>query len=130
MDSSNTIIFTPRVRLQKRNSFANSLSDLRDGAKLLSEIRSNEISSSNAYNLEGELLWRHAFPKRGRTISFNIESEVDKDDRATYLESINRYFESNGDIDSLLQFTDERSNGYQIEGNISYTEPVGLKGQL
>ena len=130
IDSSNTIIFTPRVRLQKRNSFANNLSDLRDGTKLLSEIRSNETSASNSYNLEGELLWRHAFPKRGRTISFNIESEVDKDDEATYLESINRYYEGATDVDSLLQFTDEKSNGYSIEGNIAYTEPIGAKGQL
>ena len=130
IDSFNTIIFTPRVRLQKRESFANSMADLRDGARLLSQIKSNENTSSNAYNLEGELLWRHAFPKKGRTISFNVESEFDKDDRATYLESINRYFLNGGETDSLLQFTDEKSNGYQLEGNIAYTEPVGSKGQL
>ena len=75
-------------------------------------------------------MWRHAFPKRGRTISFNIESEVDSDDRATYLESINQYYLDVGETDSLIQFTDDKSNGYEIEGNISYTEPIGAKGQL
>lgn len=131
IDSFNSIIFTPRLSFQKNNSSSNYTSDLRFPTTPVSESRSSENSMSNGYNLNGELLYRHAFAKRGRTMSISLESRMNRNDGENYLESINRYYKGTASFeDSVQQFTDILSKGSTFSTNISYTEPMGAKGQL
>ncbi|MDQ6890147.1 MAG: outer membrane beta-barrel family protein, partial [Bacteroidota bacterium] len=51
----------------------------------------------------------------------------------TYLDAVNKSYNTLGAItktDSVVQLTDNISNGITISPNIAYTEPVGKKGQL
>lgn len=130
IDSSNSIIFTPRLRLQKVDALSSLNSDLSYASNPISVFQSSERSFRNGYNFEGELLYRHAFPKRGRTLSINIESEWDQDKDETYIESINRSFKGTVPVtDSLQQLSDQLDKAYELSLNINYTEPIG-KGQL
>lgn len=131
IDSSNSIIFTPRLSFQKNNSNSNYTSDLRFPTTRVSESSGSENSMNNGYNLNGELLYRHAFAKRGRTMSISLVSSMNKNDGENYLESINTYFKGSALLeDSVQQFTDITSKGSTFSTNIQYTEPVGKKGQL
>ncbi|MGB8190671.1 MAG: carboxypeptidase-like regulatory domain-containing protein, partial [Chitinophagaceae bacterium] len=131
MDSSNSIIFTPRLSFQKNNSNSNYTSELFYPSVPISQSASNEQSMNNGYNFTGELLYRHAFAKRGRTMSVSLESRLNRNDGENYLESINSYYKGSAAfVDSLQQFSDIMSKGRQLSANIAYTEPVGKKGQL
>ncbi|HYE55381.1 MAG TPA: TonB-dependent receptor, partial [Chitinophagaceae bacterium] len=132
IDSSNSLIFQPRVRFQKNEAAGSFTSDLNNPTVPVSTATASDRALSNGYNIEGDLLWRHAFAKPGRTLSVNIEAEWDRDNGDTYIEQINRYFKGGNTWlnDSLQQHIDEFSNGFNLETNVSYTEPIGKKGQL
>ncbi len=131
MDSSNSFIFTPSVSFQKNNS-DNNVSGTRfyTLSDLISSTAYNSGRSVAGYNTSNNLLFRHAFAKKGRTLSVNAGISANHKDGDTYLESINRYFTSPSDNDTIQQYTSQLTNGITYSGNIAYTEPVGRKGQL
>ncbi len=131
IDSANTLIITPNISFQKNNSFSimdgfNSI-----GAKnIISETGNQNISFNKGYNFNNNILYRHAFPKRGRSFSINLNTGFNKQTRESYLDALNRSYEDIDLADSLQQFSDRLNDGYQLGANLSYTEPVGKKGQL
>ena len=76
-------------------------------------------------------MFRHGVPKRGRSISFGINTTFIKNNGESYTDAKYRFFKYAITTDSLQnQFYDNPTNGNTIGLNISYTEPVGKKGQL
>ncbi|MEO6584561.1 MAG: outer membrane beta-barrel protein, partial [Ferruginibacter sp.] len=131
IDSSNSLIFAPSISFQKNKS-----DNLVNGTRyytlsdLISRTRYNSSSNTSGFNSNNNLLFRHAFAKKGRTISVNLGLGGNHREGDIYLESINEYFNSSNGNDSLLQYTSQLVNGMTYSGNIAYTEPVGKKGQL
>lgn len=132
IDSANTIIVTPRISFQNNQSF-NALNGFNSlGAKTItSETGNLTNNASRGINIDNNILYRHSFPKRGRTISINVNTGLNNRAGENYLDALNRSYDFGGnESDSLKQFSDRRNNGYQIGANISYTEPLGKKSQL
>ena len=132
IDSSNSIIISPSLNFQKNSSlsesFENSLYGTTDTTNT-SESRRNVLR--NGYNLRNNILYRHSFPKRGRTFSIGLNTTMNKNDGKSYSLSHYRFFEDAGITDSLQnQFTDNPTNGYNLSANIAYTEPLSSKSQL
>jgi len=130
MDSANTLIVTPNISFQKNNSVSHvtgiNSNDVKD---ITSETGNRNSSFNNGYNISNNILFRHAFSKRGRSLTLGMNTGFSNRDGETYLEAENNsYFNNNSD--SLQQFTDRLTKGYQLSGNISYTEPVGKSGLL
>lgn len=132
IDSFNSISITPSLSFQKNMSLTNiqgynSYSD----AEAISRSINSTDNSSNGYNIGNNILYRHAFRKRGRTISFNLNTSLNKRMGDIYLNNANQYFRTGNNLsDSLQQYTDQLSNGYQLSANVAYTEPMGKDGQL
>ncbi len=99
---------------------------------LLSTTNNTISTTSNGYNLNNGILFRHAFKKKGRTISVNYNSTFNKRDGKNSLFAQNKYYRSINDIsDSTVdQFSDQASHSNQHNINLAYTEPVGKKAQL
>lgn len=130
INDRNTIIFTPTASFQNNNSNTDdSISIYKTPAQLISESITRSNKNSNGFNIGNNLLWRHNFAKKGRTISVNLNANFNKNDGETYQLSNNNYY-FNSISDSLQQLTNKQTNGNQLGANISYTEPVGKKGQL
>jgi Outer membrane protein beta-barrel family/CarboxypepD_reg-like domain len=137
IDSFNSIIFTPGISFQKNNS--NSSTDARDSAvtKLSSNISSTTANSSTAnnsgYSSNNNLLIQHKFKKQRRTISLNISASLnDKTGDGTY-KSLNEYYETIGAAPRNQNYDQSytlKTNGYTVAPNVTYTEPIGKKGQL
>ncbi len=133
INDKNSVIFTPGVSFQKNTSYKNI-----DGVKyftaseLISTIKSTTTNSTSGYNSNNNLLFRHSFAKRGRTISFNISAGYNHKSGETYINSENKYYQSSVlTLDTTTnQFTDQLVNGHTYSANIAYTEPIGKKGQL
>lgn len=131
-DSSNSIIINPSLNFQNNNSISNGSSQAYYGAGDSSNTAESMSSSKrNGYNLRNNILYRHSFAKRGRTFSVNFNSTFNKNNGESYTRQDLRFFENNLATDSLQnQYTDNPTSGYSLAGNISYTEPIGKKGQL
>ncbi len=131
IDSSNSLIFSPNLSFQNNNA-SNIVTGSRyfTNASLISSTDYKRNSKNSGYNTNNNLLFRHSFPKKGRTISLNLGYTKNNRVGDTYLESINRYFNTGNFNDSLQQYTDQLVNGDTYSANIAYTEPVGKKGQL
>lgn len=134
MDSSNQLIITPNL------SFQNNETDQRvgrvysfiPGSPVQQTINQNISNSNrNGNNLNNTILFRHAFPKRGRTFSVNLNTSYNKRDGESYVTTFQRSM-SNGNAEdtSSQRFTDQTSNGLQVSTNFVYTEPWGQNSQL
>ncbi|MCW3123199.1 MAG: TonB-dependent receptor [Flavipsychrobacter sp.] len=129
IDSFNSIIFTPGVSFQKNNSVSNTTAFDSLGNTLSSRTSNRNTADNNGYNSSNNLLIQHKFHKPRRTISLNIGSSInEKNGTGSYFSQNNFY---NPDTSSLR---DQRYNlyntGYSISPNLTYTEPVGKKGQI
>jgi hypothetical protein len=131
IDSFNSLIFTPSVSFQNNNSGNNTngtrfytLSDL------ISSTTYNRSSKTSGFNTNNNLLYRHSFAKRGRTLSVNIGVGGNQKEGDIFLQSINEFYDAATPTDSIQQQTVQQVNGINYSGNISYTEPIGKQGQL
>ncbi|CAN5488778.1 TonB-dependent receptor [soil metagenome] len=132
LDSANSIFIIPSLSFQKNNS--NSYSALQNfygENDSLNTSLNNSQSDRNGYNLRNNIMFRHSFAKRGRTLSFGFNTTYNKNDGESITDAQYRFFNAGGITDSIQnQFYDNATNGHTIGGNISYTEPVGKNGQI
>lgn len=132
IDDKNSLMIVPSLSYQttKAVSDINGVNSF-DPSAIISRSINNTNSKSSGYNFNNNILFRHAFAKQGRTISINFNTALNRKAGDTYVLNQNVYYDSTNNInDSLQQYTDLVSNGYQFSGNIAYTEAIGKKGQL
>ena len=128
IDSSNDIIFTPRVSFQNNNS-QNDLAGITTlGDSPNSAVNTRYDAISKGYTLSGNVLWRHRFAKKGRTLSIGLTPSDNHKDGDGSQYSLNGYATG----DTVLQ--DQRYNliskSQSLSGNVTYTEPLSVKSQL
>src|SRR5690606_25206125 len=96
----------------------------------LSDIINNRNSINNAINFNNNVLYRHKFNKKGRTISINLNTSFNNRDGETYQQSYATYYSGLAKNDTLQQVNDDITKGRTISTNIIYTEQLGEKGSL
>ncbi len=133
VDSSNSFIITPSLNFQNNKSASLSTTQTYYGANdSLNTSDNNSTSSRNGYNLRNNILFRHSFPKRGRTFSINLGTTFNQNNSENFVVSKYRFFDQlQVPSDSLQdQYITDPTNGYTINPSINYTEPLGKKSQL
>ncbi len=131
INDKNSIMITPNLSFQDNRSIQ-EISGVTNTASglLVNKTVNNTQNKTSGYNFNNNILFRHSFAKRGRTLSVNFNTAINNKQGDTYVQSVNYYYVPLNEKDSLQQYTDLLTNGYQFSGNIAYTEPVGKKGQL
>ena len=131
IDSMNSFIFTPKISFQKNTSLSEQLTSTSDNEKILLNTTKNEYNTEgNGINMSNNLLLRHRFVKRGRTLSLNLGQSYYEKKRDVNQYTVINYFLP---IDSIVN-TDQKisstsfSRGYSA--SLIYTEPIGKKGNL
>ncbi len=132
IDSNNTLYIIPSLSFQKNNS--SQYSNLRTfyGANdSLNTYTGNNIANRDGYNLGNNLLYRHSFAKKGRSVTFGLNTSLTKNNGEYFTTGRYRFFNNGGATDSLQnQYNNNLSNGNNVEVNIDYTEPLGKNSQL
>jgi len=133
IDSTNSILITPSINLQKNDG--NSIYSTDAGVAEMVKSSSNNTTHTDlsGYNISNNVLFRHAFPKKGRTISVGVTTSFNRKSGNSYVVGDNKSFDTAGILtqDSIQnQFSDNLTNGNTLSTNIAYTEPIGKKGQL
>lgn len=134
IDSSNTLFIIPNVNFQnnKGDSYS-SLQTLDGKADSVNNSLSNLNSNRNGYNIRNNILFRHSFPKKGRTVSMGFNTIFTKNDGDYTTDANYRFYDSLGfftNDSAQYQFSDNPTSGHTIGGSIAYTEPIGKKGQI
>ncbi len=131
IDSSNSILFTPKLSIQD-NSGSNSLAGHTDNdAKTLNSTINNNTSKSSGLNFSTGILYRHKFKKLGRTFSWESNPAHNSSDGNTGLNSENKYYNTSSYSDSIInQQGITAKQGWSINNTLNYTEPIGKKSMI
>jgi hypothetical protein len=127
LNDKNTIRIQPRISWQDNtiNEFSDS-EFLRQGST--PDIANNIYSSDQSgLNLNNSIRFRHAFEKRGRTLSLSLGNSYAPKNGITTLETnLSRDTTEN----DLTQFSTNDNRDWGIQTEISYTEPVSENAQI
>jgi hypothetical protein len=131
LDSNNSVIFTPRVSWQGRNqqTLFDGVTVSRDLAPINSTLN-DQGSRSRAWTANGDLQYRHRFAKKGRTISLNLNGDLNSSAGLRDLQALNLQFGINPD--SVLIDQEIETNNYtqRYRADLVYTEAAGEKGMV
>ncbi|RYY63854.1 MAG: TonB-dependent receptor, partial [Chitinophagaceae bacterium] len=136
IDSFNQLIFTPNLSFQLNETerqTARFFGYNPNNAGLTERLTANNSNSSrNGNNINGALLYRHSFAKRGRTFSINVNRTSNQRTGETYVSTRDRRFfgTTPGNDSASQRFTDQDNDGWQLNTNFIYIEPIGKKAQL
>ncbi len=130
IDSSNSILFIPRMNLQS-NQYSSSV----EGSTLINSVAANQSinnynSDLNAYNIDNSLLFRHKFETTGRTFSLQVSTNMNKNSGDTKLISKSTIFNTMNNILETNQDGDIIGDGYRVNSEVNYTEPINKKSML
>ncbi|MFT4061066.1 MAG: TonB-dependent receptor [Edaphocola sp.] len=128
IDSMNSIEFVPSLSFQKNNSNGNTTSQT-----FLDDVQNNESVSANGNdrtgsNLTSMFLYKHKFKKQGRTFSIWANGGYNSNDANSMLNALVTGEQSTGDTTD--QQSVNTSNGWNINSNVNYTEPLSKKSFL
>ncbi len=132
IDSSNALTITPSFSTQNyiSNSILNA-TNTRNNEAVESSTQNNQNSKQFGINFSNDILYQHKFKKKGRTISFNLNTAANTKNANGDLFTLNTSpTDSTVVTDSINQKSNLKTRSYTIGGNIVYTEPVRKYGQL
>ncbi|RRB02426.1 TonB-dependent receptor [Larkinella rosea] len=151
INSKNSLLVTPRLRWQNNNSSSSSQGItylagdstsenptlgnnfnpiLPPDSLLLNRSNTNTRSLTKAFNFSNNILFRHRFEKRGRSLSLNFGTQISTQDRDVTQLSLNEYFTGKTPDQRIQQETNNNTPSYQYSLNAAFTEPLSKLSQL
>ncbi|MEM6843231.1 MAG: outer membrane beta-barrel protein [Bacteroidota bacterium] len=126
IDSRNSLIIQPRVSFQQNRTNSFQFGETYQAGQLLNRTNNSSNSDIGGYNFSNNLLFRHRFEKRGRTLSARVRTTVNEQDGFQSLLAENQSFgRSQAFSDTIDQETNLDRIGWSLGGNLVYTEPLG-----
>lgn len=128
IDSNNSLLFVPSLSFQNNNSFSDQTAQtLRNSSEVLNSSSNTYNSNLSGYNMTGMLLYRHKFNKKGRTFSLWANSGLNNNQGNTSLYAPVSTLDT---AYTLNQLSDYVRDGWNINTNATYTEPLTKKSGL
>ena len=128
IDSNNSILFIPNLSFQdNRSSSSQATQTFRNNNELLNTSNNTYESNLKGYNLNSMFLYRHKFKKKGRTLSLWANGGANSNDGDTKLYAPVTSIDTNYILD---QESTIAKNGWNINSNLNYTEPLSKKSFL
>lgn len=130
IDSSNKLTIVPSISYQNNNQTSSlaGINTIGETNTFFSGTNTRSTSNNSGYDFMDNLLYQHKFHKKGRTISFNVSTQLSERN------SDGSYNSSNNYGDSTVSGLDQKYTSYnytkKLAGNISYTEPLGQFSQM
>jgi len=133
IDSFNSLLIRPSFSYQQYDKINESATATSIEKLQQSEVNQRYTTSSDGYNFSTSILFRHRFKKRGRTVSLNITPGLSSSDiDGTNLSYNNLFNTGAGGVvrDTVNQISSADKDGKTFASTLSYTEPIGQKGQI
>ena len=132
IDSSNLLTFTPSFTSQNYNSTSIlDAANSKNNTAIINSTNNTQTSKQVGFNFSNDILYQHKFAKKGRTISFNLNTSGNFKNTNGTLFTYNQFeTDSTLTVDSIDQKSTLITKSYTVGGNIVYTEPIKKFGQL
>lgn len=130
IDDKNSIIMRPRFTFQDNAGSAMVNGSTFLGTDLLNQTNTENTSALEAFSFSNNLLFRHAFEKRGRTFSINLNTGLNNNNGDSFLLSDTDFFVGQGRSNDLDQFSDSNTDGFNMTVNATYTEPLAERNSI
>ena len=132
-DENNSLLIRPRLSFQDNTaaSLQNGF-NLLDTGVMLNDAFNTYATENFGYTSSTDMLYRHRFPKRGRTISAAFQLGLNDRWGDTDQFSITEFFEDNlvAEDSTYDQRIDSETASQSYSFDIDYTEPIGENAQL
>ncbi|MES2138536.1 MAG: TonB-dependent receptor [Bacteroidota bacterium] len=130
IDSSNSVLFQPKISVQKNDGSSLLFGENKQSSSVLSNTSNEYRSNLTGINLSSSILYRHQFSKKGRTFSLNITPGFNQNKGNSNLNSTTHFFADTLSADSLNQLANLDVQGLSFSSNVVYTEPLNVNSQL
>lgn len=123
-----SLVFRPRVTLQQNEGRRLTFGQTTLGDALLNQSRIDFASQLSALDANGQILLRHRFEKRGRSLSLRLQGSYNNSGGENEQYSALNYFASPILSDTLDQQSFLDANGSDAGINLQFTEGVFERG--
>lgn len=129
-DSTHALIWNPAFSVQQnRQDYLSEARFFEQDTLRLSGTDNTRFASVLGVNAVNDLLYRVRLKKRGRTLSFNSVSSYNFRPSEGWLRATNRAYNPDSVFTNNQKY-DGRTMGYNLTGNVTYTEPLSSFGQF
>jgi hypothetical protein len=97
--------------------------------QLVNESDRTTLSQGNNLNLTSNLLFRHKFAKKGRSMSANVSATISDSYNDGTLQANNDFYQTN-ETQAILQSNHQKTNNQTYGTTLTYTEPLGKRKYL
>ncbi|HWA36119.1 MAG TPA: outer membrane beta-barrel protein [Cyclobacteriaceae bacterium] len=131
LDSANSIKFLTNVTYTTLDQNIQSVSRTWNAdSTLQNEGARNSISTGSNSVVNSSLLFRHRFPKKGRTFSTTLSFGFNQNNTDGSLQSTNQFYDVNNEKQDIRQTNSQRTDNESYGAQFSYTEPLGNRKYL
>ena len=131
IDSANSLKLTATATLAQNTQQVNSQSQTFNVDKTLKNKSSRETyNKGQNYSINSNLLWRHKFEKKGRTLSTNFTLNASRNNSDGNQYSTNDFYGTVNTEKIIDQSNNQLSSNQTAGVNFSYTEPLGGRKYL
>ena len=131
ISETDQIRIRPRLTIQDNDGFENTIGSTSIEKALLNSTTNDYISTLSAIDFSNNILYRHRFGESRRNISLSVTTGFNSNSGDAILMSNNSFLRRNTIVvDTLNQFSDLLSDGWNLSANLSYSEPIGQRGNL
>ncbi len=135
INENQSLMIRPNISFQNYHS-TNSTFGINNGVSgadtsLINNVWNGTNSRSNGYRISNSIIYRIKLGKPGRTLTLDINGSTNKNDRKGLDSTLRQNLIINPVLDSLFkQRSINNSNGYSLNGNLIYTEPLTPYSQV
>lgn len=134
IDTANSIKLSSSVNLQQsRYGIGSNYNSVAATGNLLNDGYANSFVAGKGYSWNNNALFKHRFPKKGRTFSTNLSVNLNNSSSNGGLQSQNNYYQPNGSLqqsDTINQVNNQHNDSKSYGLVLSYTEPLSKKSLL
>ena len=130
IDKRNRLIFRPYASIRSDQEESNFFGRTTIGNDPLNQTENHREAENKDLDLGGRLFYSHRFLKKGRSITLGLHARnsTNEDEADRLAENI--FFTEDVRSETLNQYITRDRTGSNWEADISYTEPLGKKGQI
>ncbi len=130
VNEKNRILIRPNLTIRSADDFSYFLGRTENEISPLNQTENTANSTSASVNFRNTVLYSHGFAKKGRSVTFRLNTGFSVNNSENFRLADNTYFREPERSNILNQFTDFDGDGFSWEGEISYTEPIGKNGRM
>jgi hypothetical protein len=131
IDSANSIKLNASISsLNSRSNILSQSQTLDANGTLQNESDRATIMDGAGINLNSNLLFRHKFPKKGRSFSVNTSLVINDFDNAGSVGSLNQFYVGTSETENISQSNTQVNEALSYAVTSSYTEPLGGRKYL